>query len=144
VGTAVDLATAVVSNASPDHTVAAAHREIPVPDEPAAALYRRLVNLRYLRQHDHIAAWESAGLTAPEMVILTELWHGGVADDSSALESLIEKGLVTELGTLTSDGRDAREGIEVQTNERNAEDFAVLGNDGAQILLDALGALPPH
>jgi hypothetical protein len=134
----------VVESASDDHPVATVYRELVLPTEPSMAMLRRLVNLRYLRQHDHAVAWTQKGLTAPQMVALTELWHGGVTDDSAALTSLVEAGLATADQTLTRDGQTMRDEIEAETNRLNAEDFAVLGDKGAAQLLENLKALPPQ
>jgi Helix-turn-helix family len=139
-----DAAGLVVESASDDHSVATVYRELALPTEPSMAMLRRLVNLRYLRQHDHAVAWTETGLAAAQMVALTELWHGGVTDDSDALTSLVEAGLATADQTLTPDGQTMRDEIEAETNRRNAEDFAVLGDEGMAQFLDNLKALPPR
>ncbi len=134
----------VIASATPDHLVAAGHRALDLPDDPCASLFRRMVTLRYLRQHDHAQAWLDADLSAAQIGVLTELWHGGTVDDSTALGSLWDAGLVSLTPGLTERGQQVRDAIEVETNRRNAEDFAVLGDTGAEEFLDSLAALPPH
>jgi hypothetical protein len=72
--------------ATEEHVVAVAHRSLPEPTDPYLALEHRLVTLRYIRQHDHAAAWLSRDLTAQEMVVLTSLWSGGTVDAKELVE----------------------------------------------------------
>ena len=69
--TVSDHAARVGAAAPADHLVAVAHRQIAEPEDPAARLLRRLITLRYVRQHDHAAAWLGRHLTATEMPVFT-------------------------------------------------------------------------
>ena len=139
-----ELMAAIIEGAGDDHVVAAAHRTIAVPDDESAALFRRLRTMRNLRQHDHVAAWQDAGLIAGQMVVLTELWHGGVVDESEDLDALVARGFVDEDQSLTDEGQELRDRIEAATNLRNARDFLVIGNERANDLLASLESLPPR
>lgn len=140
-------AAAIAATTDGDHAVAVVHRELPLPAHPAHACFHRLVTLRYIRQHDHIAAWRSCGLTVQAVVALTSLWN----DDEDGppavgLGELIEAGLATPdsadaRAMLTTEGRTLRNDIEAETNRRNDEAYAVLG-DRASDFVDALSRLP--
>jgi hypothetical protein len=144
VGTVNDAASRVIAAATPDHLVAAVHRQLDLPDDPYARMFRQMVTLRYIRQHDHAEAWTDAGLSADRMVVLTELWHGGTVDDSTALTALVDDGLASLPPGLTERGQQVRDAIEDETNRRNAEDFVILGDTGATAFLEALRSLPPQ
>ena len=134
----------IIDAASSDHIVAAEHRTIDLPQDEAAAMFRRLRTMRYIRQHDHVEAWRQAGLLPDQMVVLTELWHGGVVDESDAFAALVQQGYVRADHTLTEEGQGLRDKIEGETNRRNAQDFAVVGNERATALLGSLLSLPPR
>jgi hypothetical protein len=135
-------ATRIIAAADEDATVAVAHRAIALPDDKYLALYCRLVTVRYIRQHDHAAAWAAHDLTASQMRVYTELWHGGqVADDVDGRADLEARGLVVPGGGLTDAGQLQREQIERETLERSARTYGVLGEDGPEYLA-ALTALP--
>jgi hypothetical protein len=134
----------IIREATGDHVVAALHRSLPVPENPSMALFHQMVTMRYIRQHDHAAAWAGAGLTAEQMVVFTELWHGGTVDeDSDGFTALLDKGLATTPPGLTDQGRALRDQIEDHTNERNREDISVLGTTATEQFLRNLGSLPP-
>lgn len=130
--------------ASPDHEVAVAHRAVPEPDDPHLALHTLLTNLRYIRQHDHAETWRSRGLTAAAMILMTALWHGGTAEPTAdGLEELAEAGLATrDPVALTPTGRETRDAIEADTNDRARVSFAVLDERAARVFIDSLRALP--
>lgn len=144
VGTASDLAAKVAESASDDHVVAVAHRELPAPTDDCLRLHHRLVTLRYVRQHDHIAAWAAHDLTAAEMIVVTRLWHGGEVDsDDPNLATLDERGLVTvDPLALTDAGRELRDGIEHETNRRAQQSFGVLDDREADAFSGCLRSLP--
>lgn len=144
VGTATGVAGDVIVAASDDHVVAVAHRALPEPSDPYLLLHYRLTTLRYIRQHDHAMAWLARDLTAPAMVVMTELWHDGhVEAQSDGLTQLIQLGLAT-VGhpTLTPAGRDLRDAIEADTDRRTQETFNALDDQAANAFLDALKRLP--
>ncbi len=144
VATATDLAGKVRDAASVDHVVAVGHRTLPEPTEPSHRLAHRLVTLRYIRQHDHVAAWRARGLTAPDIVLMTELWQNNEpAEPNDTPARLLELGFVaTDPLRLTVSGREAREAIEAETNERAQMSFDVLDGPEETRFLAALRNLP--
>ena len=102
--------------------------------------------LREYRGDCHTAAWVSAGLTAVEIGLLTELYWGlptrsyirtrawTDADLDNATASLIAKGYVDVTGTeMTTDGRAAREAIEKVTDAQMAPAIDALGGDADEL-----------
>jgi len=142
--TVADLARKVAMAASDDHAVAVAHRELPSVDDPYLRLFDRLVTLRYVRQYDHVVAWQGHDLTAPMTVALTKLWHGeSVAADAEGLSELVERGLAQpDPVALTDAGRTLRDDIEAGTNRRARVTFDALDADEGASLLDGLRQLP--
>lgn len=144
VATVTPLARLLAVSASDDHVVAVVHRTLPEPADPYLLLLVRLVTLRYIRQHDHAMAWHSHGLTAPEMVTMTELWHEPTGEESGdGLTRLVASGLAeADPSRLTSAGLEMREAIEDETNRRSQETFDVLAPGDAEALIAALRRLP--
>jgi hypothetical protein len=144
VATAADLARRVADACSDEHVVAVVHRALPDPAGSPAVLVRRLTTLRYVRQHDHAAAWTDRGLTAAEVVVLTTLWHGEPVEGAGDVPAgLAAKGLTGESPLrLTPAGLVMREEIEADTNRRAQRSFDVLGEAEALELLSALRDLP--
>ena len=142
--TATDAAGIVGRAASDEHIAAVVHRELPEPTDPYLLLEHRLVTLRLVRQHDHVAAWKARDLTAPAMVLLTKLWQAdSPADPGDGLTQLIELGLIeADPLSLTAGGREVREAIEAETNQRAQETFDVLDEPGGAAFLTALRRLP--
>jgi hypothetical protein len=136
------LAKQVSQAASVDHLVAVAHRELEPATDPLHRFYGRLVTLRYIRQHDHVAAWRAQGLDAVSVSVLTALWNGEIPDSSAAgWPSLERAGLVS--GTeLTEEGRRVRDAIEADTNRRCASSWAALSPAAGARLVGLLEALP--
>ncbi len=131
----------------------AALRALPVPDDPHGALWRAAEMYREHRGDGHLAACVSAGLDAVEMNVLTELWLDyPVGEYSStrgytperidaAVRSLADRGWVdVGTGTLTSDGRAAREDIEHSTDDSQRNVVAALG-DQIDGLIDDLAPI---
>lgn len=142
--TVSELARQVISAATDEHVVAVAHRAPPEPDDPYLRLARRLMTLRYIRQHDHAEAWLAKDLSAPEIVVLTKLWRGDEAPEApEVLARLADLGYVTTAPPkLTEAGREVREAIEDDTNDRAELSFAVLDEPSAAEFLGAMGRLP--
>lgn len=67
----------MVAAADEDARVAMAHRTIALSDDKYLALYCRRVTVRYIRQHDHAAAWAAHDLTGAQLRVYTDLWQGG-------------------------------------------------------------------
>lgn len=144
VGTASRLAWEIAQAASDDHVVAVVHRAIPQPADPYLRLHRNLVTLRYVRQHDHVMAWRARDLSAPAMMVMTQLWQGGAVDGpGEGLTRLVELGFaIDDPPALTTEGRVTRDAIEDDTNARARETFDVPGEDAAATFLEAVRRLP--
>jgi hypothetical protein len=111
-----------------------------LPGEPLADAWRLADRLREHRGDVHVNAWTVSGFDACEIGLLTELYWGlplrtyirsrawSDADLDAAEERLVARGLVAD-GALTDAGRDAREAVEVLTDEGCAPIVAALGDD---------------
>lgn len=148
---AVDAAAKTIAeNVTDDHVVAAVHWSLPETADPHLRLYNRLVTLRYVRQHQHAAAWTSRGLGAAEMPAFTALWRGKEPkpDDAAVVASLTESGLVesgpgeSDSPALTPSGRELRDAIEGDTDAAAGRAFSVLDDDTAAGFIAALRRLP--
>ncbi len=128
--------------ASDDHVVAVAHHALPAPEDAYLSLHSSLATLRYVRQHDHVEAWLSHGLTAATAVAMSALRQGETVDQGRALDDLVSRGLATDDSTLTDAGRRMREAIEIDTNERNQVIFDSLGEHETTEFLAVLRRLP--
>jgi hypothetical protein len=123
--------------------VAAVHRALPAPEDPFLRLHSRLVTLRYIRQHDHAAAWLGEGLTAPEILALTGLWNGEDLAPGEGLSKLVDRGLASDdPAALTDAGRNMRAEIEADTNDRSQMIFSALGEKQTAEFLTVLRRLP--
>lgn len=136
---ATDLIELVTSSIGPEHPVAHRHASLPRAAEPALHLFDRMTTLRYLRQHDHVAAWSAQGLAAHEVVALNRSIADGAAE---VPPTLVDRGLVTAGGEVTNAGAEMRASIEEETNRRNAESWSGLDERGRRRLLELLSALP--
>ena len=144
VATATEGAGKIGYAATVNHVVAVVHRTLPEPADPFHRLEHRLLTLRYIRQHDHAQAWLARGLTAPDMVLMTELWQNKQpADPRDGLARLVELGLAeADPLRLTDTGREVREAIETETDARAQQAFDVLDGPAATRFLAALQRLP--
>lgn len=115
-------------------------RSLPEPTAPAHRLHHLLTGLRYARLDAHIAAWESAGLSAADMVALSSAV--GSEPRLPAPEDLVARGWLTVDGSATAQGHAARSAIESETNSRCAMLFGA-GTDWQDWLV-AIRSLPPH
>ena len=116
-----------------------------LPDSPVGAMWRRGDMLREYRGDSHIGSWISAGFTATEIGLLTELYWGlpmrsysrtrAWTDEQfdAATESLEGRGLIAD-GKLTDRGREARELIETTTDAQMAPTIHALGDDIVELL----------
>jgi hypothetical protein len=121
---------------------------LPMPESSLGTMWRLGDMLREYRGDSHIAAWTTAGLTAAEIGLLTELywglpmrtytrtrgWTGDEFDE--ATESLSARGLIDDSG-FTDAGRGLRERIETDTDRQMAPAIDALG-DGVDDLLATL------
>lgn len=111
-----------------------------LPADPLGRAWRLADLLREYRGDAHTAAWTSAGFDAVEIGLLTELYWGlamgtyirtrAWSEDEQAVarQSLQSRGLI-ENDELTSEGRAAREAVEVATDRQTAAALDVLGDD---------------
>lgn len=144
VATATEIAGEIRDAATVDHVVAVVHRGLPEPTDAFHRLEHRLLTLRYIRQHDHAEAWLARGLTAPGMVLMTELWQTShLSEPDDGLARLVELGFVeADPLRLTVTGREVREAIEAETNERAQQSFDGLDGPSATRFMAALRRLP--
>ncbi len=139
------LAEVVAAAATPEHELGVVHRSLPEPGDEFLRMDHRLVTLRFVRNHDHAAAWQSRGLTAGGIVALTRLWEGGEAGDDRhpGLAELVGAGLVAgDPPAITPAGRELRDAIEDDTNARSQRTFDALDDAAAAEFLAALRRLP--
>lgn len=128
--------------------LAAGIAALDVPDDPLAAVWHVGDFLREYRGDCHNAAWMAAGLTATDIGVLTELSWGMPARSYSrtrgwSLEEfdrsedrLRQLGYVDGTGhdvTLSPDGRQERERIEVATDEQMRPAIEALGDDADEL-----------
>ncbi len=110
-----------------------------VPADALGAAWRFADRLREFRGDAHTAAWTSAGYSAVEIGLLTELYWGlrpktyirtrgwSEAELEAGIADLESRGLIAE-GALTDRGRLEREAIEVRTDEQCAPVLDGLGD----------------
>jgi len=122
------------------HPLYAGLRSAPAPKDPLGAAWRSADRLREFRGDAHTAAWTTAGFSAVEIGLLTELywglplktyvrtraWSDGELD--AGIADLEGRGLI-DGGALTERGRHEREAIEVRTDEQCAPILRGLGDD---------------
>jgi hypothetical protein len=111
--------------------------------------------LREYRGDSHTAAWISAGFTACEIGVLSELFWGmpiktysrsrgwNEADYDEAIDRLLRDRLITDDGTLTTEGRAQRELVEQNTDKQMECVVRALGSDIDELIaiLKPWGAL---
>ena len=128
-------------------------RSLGVPGEPLAAMWRLGDQLREYRGDSHTMAWGVAGFDATEIGLLTELYWGlsmrtyartrawSEADFDAATDRLRSRGLV-DGDAFTATGREAREAIEVATDEQMRPALDALGDDFEELcsILEPWGA----
>lgn len=119
---------------------------LPVPDDPVGAMWRLGDLLREYRGDAHNDAWVSAGLTAVEIGLLTELWLGlplrsyirTRAWDDAALDEAVAhlgaRGLLDEARTGFSEaGRAFRGAVEDATDAAMRPAVEALGDDAEEL-----------
>ena len=125
-----------------------------LPGHPVADMWRLADLLREYRGDAHTAAWVSAGLTAPEIGLLSELYWGlpmktyvrtrawSDRQLDEAHEHLFNRGLIAE-DAFSARGRELREAIEVSTDRQCEVIEQSLGDDMAELigLLTPWGAM---
>lgn len=116
------------------------------PKPPGPYLVHHLLTvLRYLRADAHSEVLTEAELTPGEAARLDGAWRALEGPHHGhPLEDLVLRGLVTEGGELTDDGRQYREAIEHETNSLAGTAWSALDDDGRAAVLERLGELPDH
>jgi hypothetical protein len=152
---AVMLAEVVAELDTSGRPLAAANQAVDPPAEPWAQLWRAMNTLREYRGDAHIAALVAADLDAVEAQVVMADWAGerlqlerlrqsrSLTDEVwlAARARLHERGLLTEQGSLTSVGRECRDGIEAATDVASARPFERLGADRSWELWQFAGDL---
>ncbi|MEY3805473.1 MAG: hypothetical protein RIR69_285 [Actinomycetota bacterium] len=120
-------------------------RSLHLPDSLMGHVWRLGDMLREYRGDSHTAAWISAGFTACEIGIVSELYWGlpiksysktrGWSDDdyAQAIERLEKDSLIAH-GELTSRGREQREKIEQATDTQCQPILDALGDDATELI----------
>jgi len=133
--------------------LAAANRDVPIPDDPLVALWQRITVLREWRGDAHVAVLTAAPLDAVEALALhvgtgeipeqTMRGTRGWTDDEWAAgrSRLEERGLVTADGTLTDAGTAYRNDLEDRTDICCAPMVDAVGEDAVHEFLDGLTPL---
>ncbi|HVK22062.1 MAG TPA: hypothetical protein VM677_11945 [Actinokineospora sp.] len=131
----------------------AANAALDLPAEPHLALWQVTTTLRESRGDGHVAALVSAGLDPCEALVLfgadkdlpgeylraARKWSE--EEWAAADERLRERGLLTDGGALSADGRDLRETVEDLTDEAAAAPWVELGERGTARLVELLAPL---
>jgi hypothetical protein len=142
IGRAVELLRRATEPLRPEgRPLFAGVRSLGVPDDPLAAMWRLGDQLREYRGDCHTASWVTAGFDATEIGLMTELYWGLAprsysrtrawtqAQFDAATERLQARGLLDADCGLTDAGRDAREAVEVATDEQLRPAVDALGDD---------------
>ena len=121
-------------------------RSLEMPGSLVGDVWRLGDMLREYRGDSHTAAWISAGLTACEIGLMSELYWGlpiksysrtrGWSEDdfAEAVENLQLLGCITADGELTPHGRDVREQIEVNTDKQMECVLRAIGADVDELI----------
>lgn len=143
-------------------TLAASNLDLPVPDEPAARLWRAATVLREYRGDGHVATLLAADLDGAEALVLrigvdlvaedgtrhvTPSWGRDMtqpargwtdAEWDAAVQRLARRGLLAPSGIATPAGVSAHRAIEQATNQAAARPWATLGPAATARLADLL------
>ncbi len=149
---AVSVLAPVAASADPTgRALYAANAELPLADDPLAALWQLATTLREHRGDGHVAALLTAGVTGLEALLLqvgagkfpAELMRsvrGWPEEDwAAAAVALRSRGVLAGDGTLTARGGELLDSIEERTDERAwSGGLSELGEDGVARLAAAL------
>ena len=154
VQTAAVLARAAAESAPMEgRALFAANRALAWPDEPTAALWHACTLLREHRGDGHVAALAAAGIGGREANVLQAAAgnvpreviqvarHYDDAEWDSVSARLIDRGLVSEGGELTADGKNVRDDVEDRTDRIALTAYDTLDDEQLAQLLDALTPL---
>lgn len=122
--------------------LARAFARLPRPMGSAAYLVHHLAtSLRYLRADCHAEVVAEAELTPTQAVLLTEAWRSGEPVGDRPPEGLLDRGLLTEHGELTEEGRSFRDAIEAETNSTAAAIWEAVDDPSRSRALSCVAAL---
>lgn len=152
VAEAAELAQVAAEACRPEgRTLFAAHADLAWPEEPHLRLWHALTLVREHRGDGHVAVLVDRGLSGLESLRThTATGKGFTVDAARATRGfsqeewdacgadLVARGLLTEEGGLTDDGRALRKGIEIATERLAFAPWQALGADGTARLA-ALG-----
>ena len=130
----------------------AGHAGLPWPDDDVMALWHGASLLREHRGDGHVALLQAHGLDPVESLVLGGLHAGntdfvkqtrGWSDEewAEAEQRLRDRGLLTDTGELTSQGRDFREALEQQTDALAVEGWAAVGLEETERLRELVAPL---
>jgi hypothetical protein len=125
----VPLLSSAVRSGRPDgRTLFASNQQLPLPDDPVAALWQCATSLREHRGDGHVAmlvGYDVSGLEAHQLVVAAGLIESerlrsvrGWSEDqwAAARDSVTAKGWVAEDGAITEAGAQLREAVERRTD----------------------------
>jgi helix-turn-helix protein len=151
---AAELAAAAVAGCDmAGRPMGAANQAVPEPDEPHLRLWQALTAVREHRGDGHVARLVDAGVSPSEALVLQAATgrspedglrsnRGWSSDEwSSAIGSLISRGLVSDNLRISQAGDQLRQAIEDGTDRLAAPIVAALGDDRAAELVALLGPL---
>jgi hypothetical protein len=120
-----------------DGPLTARFRALPVPGQAALSVHHLLTGVRYHRADAHASAWQGFGLRREEIVALTRAWRGQQVEPPAGLA---ERGWF-DGDELTQSGREARDRIELVTNQRAGPAFAGFDDEGWLTWFEAVANL---
>lgn len=133
------LLPAILDAPSEGRPLFVAWREIELPRDPVARLWRTLDLFREHRFAGHLAAWTSTGIGPREASLLSEAWWGlptmtyartfgwSTSDLEQGLEALESAGLLSD-GQITPTGQALRDEIENLTDRSQSAVARTLGS----------------
>lgn len=128
----------------------AANRALPWPEDPVAALWHATTLLREHRGDGHVAVLVAAGISGRESNVLhcaadavprdyiMQTRHYDDAEWRACQQSLVDRGLLDEDGSLTPAGRDVKNHIEATTDALGLHAYDALDDGELEALLQAL------
>ncbi len=128
----------------------AAHRALPIPDQPLLRLWFACTLWREHRGDGHNIALAAADIDGIECHVLLAARGVGdqatigkirgwsLADWTSAIDRLAERGLLTAAGDLTPAGRQLRSDIETHTDRLASRPRVDLGESGTERLIELI------
>lgn len=134
----------------------AANALLPWPDEPHLALWQASTLFRESRGDGHVAALIAADLDPCEALVLFGADRGldpaylraarrwPEPDWDAAVDRLTSRGLLTEKGELTAEGRESRRWVEERTDQAATAPWQAIGAENAERLSELLTPIARH